>query len=289
MDNTGITLYAFLDIRLPFTAWEVAIGRVQSPCEIEPFEFGVSLFYYKRIKAFAQNRSILFSQEFRMEKLRRHSFPSKVSRLRGLYFFETEDDARVAMNHWGWAELEPYLSKVTFFPTALSRHDSEWISNNFMSNPDEEWMRQYWTGATEGVRPIKEVLALGTGIVENKDLRIQAYKRVLEVWPTSTPLLAAACCAFAAGFRDVATSKPALTTKQGKIIGSFYIDMRQFDSNQAAIISAVKDCQERGEFPPIQLPADQTKFCTLPDMRSQRFELESAELAKELSKLINAT
>jgi hypothetical protein len=189
---TGQRLFAYLDIDHP-----MVIGRLQSAGETGVERFGVSLWAYSMLKSYVQeNLPKSFANEFRLEYVRARRHAHCVSRLGGLYFFQSEGDARAAVNRWGMRRREQYISAVEFFPTALTEVDSEWITFNLASNDDSAWMDSYWSGATAGARPLTEVLATGQGIVLNKELRIEAYKRIYDLWPTSTPLLAAACCAF---------------------------------------------------------------------------------------------
>jgi hypothetical protein len=200
----------------------MVIGRLQSAGETGVERFGVSLWAYSMLKSYVQeNLPKSFANEFRLEYVRARRHAHCVSRLGGLYFFQSEGDARAAVNRWGMRRREQYISAVEFFPTALTEVDSEWITFNLASNDDSAWMDSYWSGATAGARPLTEVLATGQGIVLNKELRIEAYKRIYDLWPTSTPLLAAACCAFdRCKLNDVAVVKPGLVSKGAAIQGN---------------------------------------------------------------------
>lgn len=280
-----LILYAYLNIEHPLVAWEVAIGRVQSVDELSD-RFGISLWAYSLLQSYVQKKSLQrFRNELRLEQIRLNNYPSKVSRLQGLYFFKSEHDARAALERWGMPEKKQYISEVTFHPTRLTELDSEWITSNLGRDGDSAWMNSYWSGYTAGDTPLTEILGSGTGVVENKDLRARAYRRIYDLWPTSTPLLAAACCAFSRGLRDVAVVKPGLLSRDDKITGGFFIFMKQFDEKQSEVVVAVEEGKKTGECPPIIMPSDQKKIFRLPDLRPYSFELINADLLAELTSI----
>jgi hypothetical protein len=287
----GQRLFAYLNIDHPMVAWEVAIGRLQSVGEITGERFGISLWAYSMLHSYVQGRQPKrFADELRLETIRMRRHPHCVSRLHGMYFFKSAEDAQSAVNRWGIQHQGKYISTVQFFPSALTEVDSEWITSNLGSSDSSTWMDSYWSGATAGMRPLTEILATGQGVVLNKDLRIEAYKRIYNLWPTSTPLLAAACCAFdRCQLNDVAVVKPGLLSKGSSIMGSYYIYMKQFDENQDAIVAAVADCKKSGDCPPIIMPSDQSKIFTLPDLRSLSFEIKDPESLTEFTSIHNAS
>ncbi len=268
-------LFAYLNIDHTMVAWEVAIGRLQSVSEIEGERFGVSLWAYSLLQSYVNGRQpARFANECRLESVRRRHYPNCVSRLNGLYFFRSEDNASAALNRWGMPQHKRYISAVQFQATALTEVDSEWITLNLGSNTQPAWMHSYWSGATAATQPLTELLVLGYGIVLNKELRIEAYKRIYDLWPTSTPLLAAACCAFdRCHLNNVAVVKPGLLTSGNSIQGNFYIYMKEFDEQQDRIVAAVEDCKRTGECPPVVMPEDHSKIFTLPELRPYSFEL----------------
>jgi hypothetical protein len=137
-------------------------------------------------------------------------------------------------------------------------------------------MNYSWSGAIAGVRPLTEILATGQGIVLNKELRIQAYKRIYNLWPTSTPLLAAACCAFdRCKLNDAAVVKPGMVFKGAAIQGNFYIYRKQFNEHQSEIVAAMKDCTKAGDFPPIVMPRIRAIYsvCLISDLFPLNFKI----------------
>lgn len=285
----GQNLFAYLNIDHPMVAWEVAIGRLQSMGEITGEKFGISLWAYSMLQTHVRGKHPMrFLNELRLEHVRMLRYPHCVSRLHGMYFFKSEDDAQAAVSRWGISGKEKYISAVQFSPSAMTEVDSEWITCNLGSCNSSAWMESYWSGATAGIRPLTEVLVMGQGVVLNKELRIEAYKRIYELWPTSTPLLAAACCAFdRCQLNDVAVVKPGLLSNGSSIMGSYYIYMKQFDENQEAIVAAVTDCKKSGDCPPVIMPSDQSKIFTLPDLKSFSFEIKDPESVTEFTSVHN--
>jgi len=222
---SGEKLFAYLDIDHPMVAWEVAIGRLQSEIETTRDKFGVSLWAYSILQSYVSGRQVKrFANELRLERARTLRHPHCVSRLRGMYFFKSEEDAKAAVERWGMPQKSKYISAVQVSPSAMTEVDSEWITSNLASSNAKAWMDSYWSGSTAGTRPLTEILVVGKGRVLNKELRADAYKRIYSLWPTSTPLLAAACCAFdRCQLDDVAVVKPGLVSDGSRIIGNFYI------------------------------------------------------------------
>jgi hypothetical protein len=270
-------LYAYLNIEHPMVAWEVAIGRLRSICDIELDNFGISLWQYSLFKNYSQNgQTKQYINEFKLEQIRQKKYPESVSRLQGLYFFKSENDAYIALDKWGMQKKKKYISAVRFKSKRLTEVDSEWITNNLGSSNRTDWMHEYWQGNTFGVAPLTEILASGIGIVLNKALRIKAYKTVYKLWPTSTPLLVASCCAFQLlEMDDIAMTVPALTMSDGLIKGKFYINLDELENKQKEIGEAIATCKKKGECPPYVMPEDPTKIFTVGDFTDQNFEISS--------------
>jgi hypothetical protein len=67
-----------------------------------------------------------FANELRLEHLRIHSRHAHcVSRLHGLYFFKSMEDALAAIDRSGLPNRTDYLSEMQFFPSAMTEVDSE--------------------------------------------------------------------------------------------------------------------------------------------------------------------
>lgn len=271
--------YAYLNIENPLVAWEVAIGRIIS-ASTDFTEFGVSIWHYNMLRKLAVkggNRSFL--GELKLERLRHQHFPGHVSRMRGIYFFENREIAEAALDRWNLAKFKRYISEVNFEYSTISKYDSEWITANLGRDNSDDWMRPYLNGETYGVKPLNEILAYGKGVVLNQELRSEAYKNIMHIWPDSTVLLCAATCAYQfAGMDDVAMQRPALLTDGDEIVGRSYIKMDTFNAQQDQVIAAIDQAKRGGVLPPYFLPSDRNTIFKLPDLRSQDFRLAGADL-----------
>ncbi len=273
--NSKVTFFAYFDISNPAVAWEVAIGRIKSICDITENGFGVSLWKYNIIAEYSKSGlNNKFVNELKLEQIRQSKFQDKVSRLQGVYFFRTEDDAHNAINRWGLQRRKSLIvSEVDFYPRNLTELDSEWITSCLLTSNGTEWMSRYWSGETYGVKPLTEILASGIGFIKNKDLRSAAYKRIFDLWPESTALLASSACAFSVcGIEEVCMVIPALLLEKEQLKGGYFIRMKEFDELQPDIVEAVKYCKKTGQFPVVVCPKDSNVIFRLPDMSKYSFE-----------------
>jgi hypothetical protein len=286
---THLTLFAYLNIANPMVAWEVAIGRVRSNSDRPRDGFGVSVWAYSLLRRYAaKGLDQRFRNELLLESVRQGSCPDACSRLEDLYFFESEYDAHAALERWGLSKRRNLISAVNFTADRLTKVDSEWITS-YLSSEEREWMPQYWQGKTLGVKPLTEVLGRGIGLVQNRALRIQAYQSIIERWPTSTPLLSMACCAFAEyGLEDIAIVRPAITSLESGVQGSHSIDLGDLKLHEDRVIAALDSCKQRGEVPPMIVPDDGESFFKLPDLTSMDFTLADKVCSQTLSRIHDA-
>lgn len=290
MSQANVTLYAYLNITNPMVAWEVAIGRIRSACDISREQFGVSVWSYSLLRKFSTvGAGRRFINEILLESVRQQTHPLAVSRLAGIYFFESEGDAHSALDRWKMPERKPFISEVSFSANNLTRVDSEWITS-YLGSEKRNWMEDYWQGKTLGVRPLTEVLASGVGMVRNRELRVEAYKRVANLWPHSTPLLSMACSAFCEErLENIGLMKPALIAGSDVVIGRHYIYIGDLEKNQEKIVRAVDASKKRGELPPATIPGDGKTFFTLPDMSCMNFDFKEAAAASLLKSVHDAS
>lgn len=282
----NIILYAYLNIDIPMVAWEVAIGRVKSICDNNPDGFGVSLWQFNNLKKLSSSgHSQLIIDEFRLEAYRQQSMPEKVSRLQGVYFFETEEMAFLALDRWGLGKYKNYVSQVNFSANSISRYDSEWITS-YRGTGETDWFPEYLSGTTLGVAPLTEVLASGIGLVMNHDLRVQAYKKIIDRWPTSTPLLYFAIAGFCeSNIEDVALVRPTLLHQGNGVAGSYMIYMESLRLRQAEIAEAVTRCVERGMELPVVRPNSPDAVFSVPDLRAEGFTLGIPNAEREFGSI----
>lgn len=286
MNNTSkvhATYYAFLNIDNPMVAWEVAIGRIKSIGEYSINNSGISTWQYSLLRHHAQNgNSNKFFNELKLEMIRQLNYSNKVSRLRGIYFFENEEDAHNAIDRWQISsDMKKYISPISVTANNITKLDSEWITFNLNSNNDEKWIHSYWSGEIYGEKPLTELLVDGIGIVMNYELRKEAYNKILQRDPTSTPLLAMACCAFRVhNIEEIAIIRPFLTVENKKIVGRYIINTGLLKKKEKEIIEAINICKMRNELPYYVLPDNNEAFFSLPDLKSLFFEIDNPEINK---------
>ena len=159
----------------------------------------------------------------------------------------------------------------------MTKVDSEWITS-YLASDEQDWMTAYWAGKTLGARPLTEIIASGIGLIQNQALRVLAYQSIIDRWPTATPLLAMASCAFKEyKLEDIALIKPAITAGNDGVSGRHYIDIRDLDLHEKEIISALHACKKRDELPPMTIPNDGASFFSIPDMTHLDFDLVSTK------------
>jgi len=269
--------YAFINIDNPLVAWEAAIGRIASSGTAREGA-GVSLWMYRKLKnlSASKNRAAIH-REFLLESVRKEFFPDAVSRLQGVYFFETKDDALKAYEFWGFNCPKEYLCKIGFNCQKYTKVDSNFITI-CMDSDDTDWMKQYWSGETYGEIPLYEIIAEGFGyIIEPHDVSQKAYDKFHKEQIMTNPLISISRCAFSRGFINIARATPFLTVEDNKLKGYFIMDMHDLDTNQQGIIKALDDCHKNEGLIPIIKFENTDTFFAIPDMQDQFFSLEFSE------------
>lgn len=272
-----MTFHAYLNIRDPFVAWEVAIGRFCSADNLQSDEvFSLSLRQFSLFRRYSQDRALTsqFKKELRLEKIRSERYPQLPSRLRGIFLFDNRADAEAAALRWDGSHFDPtYLTEVEMIPERQARLDSEWITSNLLSNREDSWIDSYWCGEVYGERPLREVICSGVGSILNMDLRNRAYQEIMRLFPRSVPLLSIACIAFNLGFRRAAQSVPYLLREGERVKCCHILNMNVFND-----ASTFYDALARysAPWPPLAVPWD--GVIQLPDLSDRWFYLTDSDL-----------
>jgi hypothetical protein len=280
-ETPAIELYVCLDISDPMVAWEVAVGRISTSVERTSDRFGISLWTHRLLRSFGSNGpSKRLLREFELERVRARVMPDAVSRLDGLYFFRTEAEALRAIDLWEWSEKASFVSRVLFWPTVTTIVDSEWITEDLFGD-DDHWMPRYWRGEQRSDAPIPEVLVRGVGLIDNADLRRQAYERMCHEFPLSSKLLSFSAAAFWCGCDTAGQVKPGVVTTDDGIASSYYIYMKDFETGSGLDLTAVmKQCQSDGAVFPYDPACDEEGGLHLPDFRRCNVTIVSSELRR---------
>jgi hypothetical protein len=274
-----VIFYAYLDIRDPLVAWEVAVGRLCSADNLESDGvFSLSLRQFPFFRRYSRAGSVTsqIRNETRLEWIRSERHSDVLSRLRGVFLFDSRADAEAAAVRWDGSHFDPlFLSEVEMIPDRQARLDSEWITFNLLSDREDSWMDSYWRGEVCGERPLTEVICSGVGTILNMDLRNRAYQEIMRLFPRSVPLLRTARIAFNLGFKQAAQVVPYLIREGARIKGSHILNMNVFNDGSPFFDALA---QYSGPWPPLAVPWD--GVILTPDLSDSWFHLTDIELSQ---------
>ena len=180
--------YACLDIDHPPVAWATYRGvLVSAKAGIGPDMQPVSMMLAGIIRA--QNNARLHN-ELIIEYVRASSFPYAVSRLGGMYFFETMDGALQA-TEWGSHFKPANIVELGIAPIRdVTRVDSNWITfarledGGRLDIANLDWIQQYWRGLPfPDKTPLWEILVEGRATIWGTDHRERAYELLRNEFP----------------------------------------------------------------------------------------------------------
>ena len=181
--------FAFLDINLPYVAWATYRGVLITPStSLVPNGRFVS-WWWAQLLRYRSN----LERELHLERVRAQHFPTRISRLVGMFCFLDRGSAERATAAWGGHFRLENLAELSLTEAAgRDRLDANWIShadpNTIALN--EEWISRYWRGEPfPGAKPVWETLVEGRVVVLGTDLRERAYHVVKAHWPGSLMLL----------------------------------------------------------------------------------------------------
>lgn len=169
-------VYVYIDFSNPICCWNFIRGVLDSSSNLSNyFGFHVCSFFLK--SRLINQKYFLLEQQ--LEFIRSTEFKEKISRLSGLYFFDSLQSAKSAEN------LIPSFSKENLVKCLLpnnvsyQKHDMNWITYH-AGDSNISWMKQYWNGDTccqspYGI-PIYECLTDGYLIVNEQELRDKLYR-----------------------------------------------------------------------------------------------------------------
>jgi hypothetical protein len=133
------------------------------------------------------------SNETIIEYVRERHFSGKISRLRGIYFFENEDLAQRPIDEkWGGHFKQDNLVELDLLPNGpVTRVDANWItyapllSDSRLDTSDLSWIAKYWDGQGYSDKPTWELIASGNAAVLTTSARAKAYEVVKRAFPES--------------------------------------------------------------------------------------------------------
>lgn len=252
-------------------AWLTYRGEYFSVDENHPQ--AISPFFSERLRG-ATNGGQQLATEIAIESRRQAAHLNKCSRLRGVYAFETRDDALRAASTWGIPAFTlDNLTELQLLPgSRVSVHDSEWITHEFGSGPGL-WIDEYLAGEPHGEHPLAELLIEGSAAILNTPLRERAGQVVHQTWPDARAPLEIGRIAFDLGF-PLGRITAAIRPDSDGILTVVY-DLA-FDGNDPAFVAAVHHATQDPNYPvdraSLQAIDDEHWF-RVPDMRASMFRL----------------
>jgi len=184
-------VFAFLDVEHPPVAWAVMRGILVS---VDRAPGPTRSFASYMLAGLIQNQSNWrMNNETIIEYVRGQRFPAKVSRLRGIYFFEHRDQAQKAIaQKWGGHFELNNLVELELYPDGdVTRVDANWITDaprgdhGHLDTTDLTWINNYWNGDYKGSDPTWEIIAVGEATILTTAARERAYEVVKQEFPKS--------------------------------------------------------------------------------------------------------
>jgi hypothetical protein len=193
-------VYCFLDLEHPAVAWAVTRGMlVSADHAATASDSGFISFMQADMVETLNNRRI--SNEFLIESVRLSFFFSQVSRMRGMFFFLSREDAEARIGDPAWP---PYFEARNLLELELCHNepftdvDANWITfaplaeDGRIAAGDLQWIRRYWAGESYSDKPVWQRIAKGVALVLDERVRGQCYEYVREIFPAAyIPILMA--------------------------------------------------------------------------------------------------
>ncbi len=195
LTENGIQVFAYLDTESVPTAWALVRGVLVSADCVAPNTPEANAFVSFMLAGMLQcEAKTRFYNESLIEEIRAKEFPEQISRLRGLYFFPTLDEAMAPIRQdWPGHFREHNLLELRLYPSRpITRADANWITyakrdDGRIDAHNLEWVRAYWRGETCpcGQAPVWELIAAGEAVVLDIGVRRRCYDRLRQQFPDS--------------------------------------------------------------------------------------------------------
>ncbi len=264
----AMRLYAFLDIEYPPVAWAVMRGTLVSanrvPCA------GAGFISFMMAGMVYSQHGTRFSNEQVIELRRSLTYPQKVSRLRGMYFFESRELAARAIGDTNWPSYFTSCNLVELrldVCDSITRVDSDWITNaprdpetGLLDLQKIDWIESYWAGEPRSNKPLWEIIVNGVAVVTDTSVRERAYDVVHDAFPKCWVVAEMARLAGEAG-SDGGLVAPFLLKEDGDAYMLAYW-LRDADYHDPIAIQGI---QGHPDFSRLHHGASQSDFICLPD------------------------
>lgn len=186
--------FIYLNPNNACTQWNIARGFFNSASIFHSYQNHENLLSVSMVEMLSNNHRRL-NCEISIESIRQEYYPNCVSRLTGLFVFDSPEDALNVMNqeNWGNSQLYPEdLTDVGVSARSSSKHDSNWIELIFdkQFQLNAKWIgytHNYWQGLpAPNKQPIWErivdggITIWGTGIRETAIKNMQAIPDIFQ-------------------------------------------------------------------------------------------------------------
>ena len=260
------SVYGCIDIDHPMVAWNAYRGvLVSAQAGNEYPKCPISVMLAGMLK---NRNSPRLCNELAVERVRQLRYPSQVSRLVGMYFFEDQSGFEAA-KEWGGHFSSDYQAELGLLPEAtVSRHDANWItyapfdSAGFLKSA--HWADPYWSGEPFPNRaPIWELIVDGRAAVYGTELRERAYAIIKAEFPECLTVLELGRISALLG-SDLGQISSWLTqATEGEFSLNYNIDMK--DAQNSKFLEKVRNYDGPKNYADLAVGGD--KF-SVPDLRS---------------------
>lgn len=258
--------FAFIDLSHDMVAWAAYRGLLVSAASANSYSDSsgfISLMIAKAI----ENPAWLRREEF-LERVRLRIAPRAVSRLTGLFCFQSKDCAEKALT-WRKHFTVPNFSEVEIHASSpVTIADANWIplpEDVLASDPD--WAENYWGGKPKpGAEPIWETIVNGTLVMCGTEIREKARTRVETQYPEAVVLAELGRIAGHLG-SSLGTSLPFILRENGRSKLTFLLDFN--DATDTSFLDRLDKYLRSGE--PVnrewlhKAPLDETAWFRMPD------------------------
>jgi len=262
--------YTFFNIDHPSVAWAIQRGMLVSTryCNDTSDSGFISMMMAEMIRSRSNNR--IFN-EIIIENYRNKLYKNTISRIKGIYAFNSKDVALSLIGDSNWPEYFEirHLSKIKIYckekPSIL---DSNWITcakldiNGKIDPNNTEWIDNYFSGIPMNDDPLWEVLFEGIAIIEDTDFRRECYLNCLNKFPNCEPFLIMSRLASEVGTLGGLVS-PFLTHRESGVINLDYV-LRDIEFHD---LDVLHEMVKHSDFPYLAHIYNKCDELSIPDFR----------------------
>lgn len=198
-NSNGMPVWAYLDTEFAPVAWALVRGiLVSADCAPLDGQGPAGFVSFMHAGMIMLGDSARIFNEGVIEGIRAKALSHQVSRLRGLYFFASKEEANAPLaEEWGYYFQEKNLLELRFCPAgAVTKVDANWItyaktdSAGRIDPSDTSWIHSYWRGEVcPGREPAWEVIGSGEAVVLDTEVRYRCYEQLKRQFPESEVFL----------------------------------------------------------------------------------------------------